>query len=190
MENKDIIFEKSFINKQMADSLFTDLYTHTVWHSILKNQDGEDIKINRSMAYEKENYQTGDVYNYANLSLPSSPLSTPTNLLIEFLEDSYYYKFNSCLLNLYHNGKSEIRYHSDSEPQLGVKPVIASINFGAPRTFHVLHKESGRKEQYLLEHGDLFIMLENFQTDYLHAVLKEKHVTEPRISLTFRKVLY
>jgi len=34
-------------------------------------------------------------------------------------------KFNSCLLNLYHNGSEGMAWHSDNEKELGVNPVIA-----------------------------------------------------------------
>jgi len=38
-------------------------------------------------------------------------------------------KFNSCLLNLYHNGNEGIEWYSDDEKSLGKKNTIASIDF-------------------------------------------------------------
>lgn len=92
------------------------------------------------------------------------------------------------LLNLYENGKDEIRWHSDKEDQLGDEPVIACVNLGATRKFHFLEKETGNKKFYNVANGDLLIMGDQCQKKFLHAILKEKDVTEPRISLTYRKV--
>jgi alkylated DNA repair dioxygenase AlkB len=192
MDNTDIIFFKNFLFKEISDTLFDDIYAQTEWHSVLKNENGEDVKINRAMAYEDYAYSLKEdkTYKYANLTLPSSPLSISVKLIMSHIKLHYpQYEFNSCLLNLYPNGKSEIRWHSDREEQLGPNPVIAMISLGSDRTFHMSHKETREKSSYLLEHGDLFIMLENCQENYLHAVLKEKHITEPRISLTFRSVI-
>ena len=87
------------------------------------------------------------------------------------------------------DGKDEIKWHSDSEPQLGENPIIATVNLGATRTFRFVNKETGEKIAIPLDHGDLLMMHENCQKNYKHAILPEKSVKEPRISLTFRKVI-
>jgi alkylated DNA repair dioxygenase AlkB len=43
--------------------------------------------------------------------------------------------FNSCLLNLYHNGDEGMAYHSDDEKALAKDSAIASLSFGAERRF-------------------------------------------------------
>ena len=43
--------------------------------------------------------------------------------------------FNSCLLNLYRDGRDNMGWHSDSEPLYGKEPLIGSASFGAPRDF-------------------------------------------------------
>jgi len=40
-------------------------------------------------------------------------------------------KFNSCLLNLYHDGNEGVAWHSDDEKALGKNTTIASSSFGA-----------------------------------------------------------
>ncbi len=45
--------------------------------------------------------------------------------------------FNSCLLNLYHNGSEGVDWHGDAEKTLGNRPVIASLSFGAKENFHL-----------------------------------------------------
>lgn len=98
--------------------------------------------------------------------------------------------FNSVLLNLYRNGDDSIGAHSDNEPELGTRPVIASVSLGATRTFVLaqrkpLERTAGR---LLLEHGSLLVMNGDAQQRYVHHIPKEPAVTEARINLTFRRV--
>jgi alkylated DNA repair dioxygenase AlkB len=40
-------------------------------------------------------------------------------------------KFNSCLLNLYHDGNEGMGWHSDDEKSIEDNSSIASVSFGA-----------------------------------------------------------
>ena len=60
------------------------------------------------------------------------------------------------------------------------------MNFGATRKFWFLNKATNEKFYHELNNGDLLVMGENCQQNYLHAILKDSTVKEPRISLTFR----
>ncbi len=186
MDNDDIIFDKGFINSDIATSFFGMLMTTIEWHKTLLNMKNEPIEINRRMAYI---YDKPVIYKYAGLQLQGSVWTNELLEIKQILESKTKYKFNSVLLNLYETGKDEIRWHSDKESQLGEKPVIACINLGAGRTFHFAKKgEKDCKTGYFVENGDLLIMLENCQDNWLHAILPEKSIKEPRISLTFRWV--
>jgi alkylated DNA repair dioxygenase AlkB len=44
-------------------------------------------------------------------------------------------KFNSCLLNLYHDGNEGIGWHSDDEKSIGDNSSITSVSIGAERKF-------------------------------------------------------
>src|SRR5690606_32806891 len=48
--------------------------------------------------------------------------------------------FNSVLLNRYRDGRDAMGWHSDDEPELGVRPLIASLSLGAPRRFVFRHR--------------------------------------------------
>jgi predicted AAA+ superfamily ATPase len=50
-------------------------------------------------------------------------------------------KFNSCLLNLYHNGDEGMSWHSDAEKDLKKDWAIGSLSFGAERKFAFKHRE-------------------------------------------------
>lgn len=56
------------------------------------------------------------------------------------IEENTGHTFNSLLCNLYRNEKDSVDWHSDDEPSLGRYPVIASLSFGATRTFEMRKK--------------------------------------------------
>lgn len=98
-------------------------------------------------------------------------------------------KYNSCLLNLYHNGDEGMAWHSDDESSLGVNTNIASFSFGAERKFSFKHKRTGESHSILLENGSLLLMKGATQTNWLHSLPKSKKITAPRVNLTFRTIV-
>lgn len=98
-------------------------------------------------------------------------------------------KYNSCLLNLYHDGDEAMAWHSDDEKSLGKNTVIASISLGAPRKFGFKHKETKEKIELILDHGSLLIMKGTTQTHWLHRLSKSTKIKHPRINLTFRTII-
>ena len=97
--------------------------------------------------------------------------------------------FNSCLLNLYHDGNEGMAWHSDDEKSLGKNSTIASISLGAEREFRLKHKHSDNKISVLLESGSLLVMQGATQTHWLHSIPKSKKIKAPRINLTFRTMV-
>jgi len=97
--------------------------------------------------------------------------------------------FNSCLLNLYHDGNEGMSWHSDDEKSLGTNSTIASLSFGAERKFSFRHKRSGESVSLVLEDGSLLIMKGTTQTYWQHSLPKSKKITAPRINLTFRTMV-
>jgi alkylated DNA repair dioxygenase AlkB len=107
-------------------------------------------------------------------------------LLVERLSGATY---NSCLANLYHHGDEGMGWHSDDEECLGHEMPIASLSFGAERTFRFRHKRTGETVSLVLENGSLLVMKGATQTNWKHALPKTKKVTAPRINLTFRTMI-
>ena len=66
--------------------------------------------------------------------------------------------YNSCLLNLYHDGEEGMGWHSDAEKTLLDNGTIASVTLGAERKFSFKHKESKQRIDVLLENGSLLLM--------------------------------
>ena len=96
--------------------------------------------------------------------------------------------YNSCLLNLYHNGSEAMAWHSDAEKDLKRNGTIASVSFGAERKFSFKHKLTKETVSLLLENGSLLVMKDNTQTNWLHRLPPAKRVTQPRVNLTFRTI--
>ncbi len=97
--------------------------------------------------------------------------------------------FNSCLLNLYHDGNEGMAWHSDDEKSLGKNTTIASLSFGAERKFCFKHKRTQETVSLNLENGSLLIMKGTCQTHWLHSLPKTKKIQTPRINLTFRTIV-
>lgn len=97
--------------------------------------------------------------------------------------------FNSCLLNLYHNGEEGMAWHSDDERSLGKNTTIASLSFGAERKFCFKHKITKTTVSIMLGNGSLLVMKGATQTNWLHSLPKTKKVSSPRINLTFRNIV-
>ncbi len=94
--------------------------------------------------------------------------------------------FNSCLLNLYHDGKEGMAWHSDDEKTIRKHSPIASISLGAERKFSFKHKRSLETTSVMLESGSLLVMSGTTQTHWLHSIPKSTKIKTPRINLTFR----
>lgn len=190
MYGTNIEIIRNFVSNEDADKYFRVLLNEVPWSGTRKTATGQSIKIKRSMAYFSDD---GKPYTYAGLELNGN-VWNETLLEIKLrLEEKLPALFNSVLLNLYKDGRDEIRWHSDKEPQLGPYPYIPCLNLGASRKFWFMYKYpdaygENHKFSHTLNNGDLLIMRDKCQEEFLHAVLKEKEVKEPRISLTFRKV--
>lgn len=97
--------------------------------------------------------------------------------------------FNSCLLNLYHDGSEGMAWHSDDEKSLGRNTTIASLSFGAERKFCFKHKRTQETVSLMLEDGSLLLMKDATQTHWLHRLPKSAKIKNPRINLTFRTIV-
>jgi alkylated DNA repair dioxygenase AlkB len=105
-------------------------------------------------------------------------------------------KFNHVLANLYRDGTDSMGLHSDNEKELGDNPWIASLSFGAARSFQIAPQRRFRskgtpveKLQLSLPSGSLLLMAPPMQRYYLHGIQKTKRPVGPRLNLTFRSIV-
>ena len=129
-------------------------------------------------------------YNYAYSNIIRQALTWTEDLLVlkEVVERVTGATYNSCLLNLYHDGDEGMAWHSDDEKELAPQGAIASLSFGAERRFLLRHRISKEQVEVLLAAGSLLVMRGATQSNWLHSLPKMKKVRTPRVNLTFRLI--
>ncbi len=127
-------------------------------------------------------------YTYSNTTKRALPWTTELLKLKALVEEKTGEKYNSCLLNLYHNGNEGMAWHSDAEKDLKKNGAIGSLSLGAERKFAFKHKETKETISLILEHGSLLVMKDTTQSHWLHRLPPTKRIDKPRINLTFRTI--
>lgn len=98
-------------------------------------------------------------------------------------------QFNSALCNWYRDGQDSMGWHSDSEPELGLEPVIASLSLGAERVFQFRRTGESRLYRSIpLPHNSVLIMPRGLQSHYQHQLPKTRKPSGDRFNLTFRRI--
>ncbi len=134
--------------------------------------------------YGDSNY----AYTYSNATKFALPWTDELLVLKALAEKFSEATYNSCLLNLYHDGDEGMAWHSDDEKTLAKEAPIASLSFGAERKFSFKHKQTKETVSLLLESGSLLIMKGATQTNWLHRLPPTKKIHQPRVNLTFRTI--
>ena len=111
-------------------------------------------------------------YTYSGLTMEPLPFTPLQREIKAAVEQASGRRFNSVLLNYYRDGRDSMGMHSDNEPELGPEPAIASLSFGAERTFILLHKASGERLKLVLSDGSLLLMAGKLQKFWSHGINK------------------
>jgi len=186
--NKD--GEANYYGKIMSTSEANTYYNLLLNNIIWKNDEalyqGKHIVTRRKVAwYGDQSF----LYTYSNTTKKAIPWTNELLDLkrkIELITNSLY---NSCLLNLYHNGNEGMTWHSDDEKSLGKNTFIASLSFGAERKFSFKHKRTKQIISLQLENGSLLLMKGSTQLNWLHSLPLSTKIIHPRINLTFRTII-
>ena len=165
--------------------LFISLLNTLVWDHDQLLMFGKRIVTQRKVAWVAD----GD-HSYTYSGAKKIPqIWTPDLLLIKKkAEVLVNWKFNSCLLNLYHNGNEGMGWHSDDEPELDRDAPIVSISLGGVRKFGFRNKLDKTSTSFFLGNGSALVMYSPTQEFWKHSLLKTKQSVEPRINLTFRSI--
>ena len=181
----EVLNYSKIINSKEAQFYLNKLLRADFWAHDELLMFGKRIKTTRKAAwFGDSNYQ----YSYANSVKQAIPWTPELILIKNLIETETGEVFNSCLLNLYHNGSEGMGWHQDNEKELGEKPVIASLSFGAARKFSLKHIRTKQKIDIVLESGSLLIMKGETQENWLHSLPKTTKVKFPRVNLTFRNI--
>jgi alkylated DNA repair dioxygenase AlkB len=127
-------------------------------------------------------------YRYSGLTLAPQPFTALQQDIRAAVEAATGCTFNSVLLNYYRDGRDSMGMHSDDEAELGPAPAIASVSFGAERTFILRHKTSGERLRLDLRDGSLLLMAGQLQRHWRHGINKSAKALGARVNLTFRRI--
>src|SRR5690606_16162477 len=114
------------------NTLFKDLMYQVPWQQDDITLFGKTYKQPRLTAlYAEKN----TAYTYSGITMKPYPFSELLFKIKNDVESVSKHTFNSVLLNLYRDGNDSNGWHADNEKELGMNPVIASVSFGATRSF-------------------------------------------------------
>lgn len=182
----ELILVDDFLSKNEADAYFMSLSNEVNWMNDEVMMFGKKLILSRKMAL----FGDSDLsYKYSKVEHKAQFWNLDLLTLKKQIEEKTQCVFNTCLLNYYHHGNEGMGWHSDDEKELGINPIIASVSLGAERKFMYKHKVSNEKVELYLKHGSLLLMKGTTQHHWLHSLPKSKKISEPRINLTFRKIM-
>ena len=180
-------YYQNFFSEEVADSYFNIFLEQIPWQQ-------DDVKVFGKVYAQPRltslHSNSMSTYTYSGLTLKPQPMTDELLELLGQIQKVSQHDFNCVLLNLYRDGADSNGWHADNEKELGKHPQIASFSFGATRFFHFKHRKI-KSERYKMElqHGSLLLMEGAMQEHWLHQIPKTKKPLEPRINLTFRKII-
>lgn len=182
----EVYYEKCIWDKPNAENLLREMQQHLHWQHDELMMFGKKITTNRKVVWYGDKAFTYTYSRTTKSAIPWHPLLLPIREKTETVTNA---SFNACLCNFYHHGNEGMTWHSDDDKEFGLNPTIASLSFGAERTFSFRHKITKEVISIILESGSVLLMKANTQTHWVHALPKSAKIKDPRINLTFRLVV-
>lgn len=182
----EVLYYGPIMKAQAANQFFETLMATIAWRNDEVILFGKRIVTKRKVAWYGD---SGLDYTYSGITRQPLPWTDALLQLKQLAQERTAAQYNSCLLNLYHDGSEGMSWHSDDEPTLQHHAAIAAMSFGAERKFSFKHKKQPLSTSVVLQHGSLLVMQGATQTHWLHSIPKTTKVGKPRISLTFRNML-
>jgi alkylated DNA repair dioxygenase AlkB len=186
LPNAIIEYYPNIFDAEKANLLFEKLYQEIPWQQDNITVFGKNhLQPRLTALFGNE----GKPYSYSNIIMQPHAWNPILTFIKEEVEAISQEQFTTVLLNLYRNGKDSNGWHADNEKELGRNPVIASVSFGAERTFYLQHNSiKEAKLKITLEHGSLLMMKGETQHFWKHQIAKTAKPINPRINLTFRSI--
>ncbi|CAA7391230.1 alpha-ketoglutarate-dependent dioxygenase AlkB family protein [Chryseobacterium fistulae] len=180
-----VLYYGKVFTKEQSDFFYDYLFNHIPWEYDEAMIFGKLILTKRKVAWFGEKPFE---YTYSKRSKYAKPWTSELLELKQKCEEVSGEAYNSCLLNLYHDGSEGMAYHSDGEKDLKKHGAISSLTFGAERKFLFKHKQTKEKVEIFLENGSVLVMKGTTQDHWLHRLPPTTKVKAPRVNLTFRTI--
>ena len=187
-DNLSVKYIENFFDFDQSQLYLKHLINDIKWKREKIRMWGREIVTKKRIAWYADE---GKSYTYSGSTFHPDQWNELLLEIKKHVEQYIKFQFNSVLLNEYPNGKVGMGWHSDDERELGIDPIIASLSFGANRDFIFKHKTDKSVDNITihLKSGSLLLMLGSTQHHWKHSLPKRLKVREPRINLTFRKIL-
>jgi alkylated DNA repair dioxygenase AlkB len=203
----DVALDANWLPHAEADVLMDALLTQLPWEVHRIRMFGRVVDSPRLSCWIGD---PGASYAYSGTRFEPHPWPAVLRPIRERVTAACDGEFNSVLANLYRDGRDSMGWHRDDEPELGPRPVIASLSLGATRRFLLRPVESRQAVRrparppwpgsdmqparraastgLELLAGSLLRMAGATQRRYQHALPRTRRVVGARINLTFRTV--
>jgi len=184
LPNADIIYYPNLFDAKKSNLLYEKLLYEIPWQNDTIKVFGKSHAQPRLTALFGNE---GKPYSYSNIVMQPHVWNPLLMYIKNEIEEICQENFTTVLLNLYRDGKDSNGWHADNEKELGRNPIIASLSFGAERSFHLKHNSiSDAKLKITLENGSLLLMKGETQHFWKHQIPKTAKPIGSRINLTFR----
>jgi alkylated DNA repair dioxygenase AlkB len=190
LPDADVRYAASWLTREEADALLARLLEEIPWERHRLRMFGREVDAPRLSCWIGD---PGATYVYSRSRFEPRPWTPSLLSLRERVEQACGARFNSVLANAYRDGADAMGWHSADEPELGQRPVIASVSLGAERRFRFRRRASrdghaSRPVGLVLAHGSLLRMAGDTQRCYQHDLPRSAGSSGLRINLTFRLV--
>lgn len=175
----------AIMSQDQADKYFNLLLQEIAWKQDEAVIFGKKIITKRKVAWYGDQPFS---YTYSKTTKTALAWTPALLCLKEWVEQESGEQYNSCLLNLYHDGSEGMAWHSDAEKDLQPNGAIGSLSLGAQRKFSFKHKGTKETVSQILQHGSLLVMRGATQSHWLHRLPPTKVEHHPRVNLTFRTI--
>ena len=180
----EVDLRERFFSEDESAGYFAALRETIAWRQDAMRIASKSINLPRLTAWYGDEGAEHTYSGIRNVPLPWTPQLAAIKARVEEAAGA---AFNAVLLNLYRGGNDSMGWHADDEHDMS--PTIASVSFGAARTFQLRRKAPPADVVSVrLTGGSVLIMRGDTQRLWQHRVPKEPADGE-RINLTFRRVL-
>ena len=177
----NVIYLCIIFSRNEANHFLNELFNSIEWKQDEAFVFGKHMFTNRKVAWYGDEPFTYSYSNHTKTALPWTPELITLKKIVENKTETSY---NSCLLNLYHDGSEGMAWHSDDESTLKKNGTIAALSFGADRKFSFKHKTKKASTSVVLEHGSLLLMKDETQTYWLHRLPTTKYFKKNLLKFT------
>ncbi len=175
-----------FIEEAQANNLLRQLTATLDWQQETLRIYGRQVVVPRLVAW----YGSANArYTYSGVLHEPTPWTPTLATLREQISRACGHDFNAVLANRYRNGNDSMGWHADNEPELGDRPVIASLSLGATRRMRFRHRARGHASLGIdLPNGSLLLMRGDTQRHWQHCLTRTRLPVAERVNLTFRSI--